>query len=185
MNETPRLRSAFPQTPQTGAGRRLQNGTPAKGSKEGSSLPNAPAAKSSDPDAQPFIPFHVVDAPTQRFYAFFIYGLLMAWRFYDWTTLITEDTESMWNFLKWTGIDAVFLFGLPAFRIPWLEWSTFTTSLLWSLHAVFNVMLMFRIGVRPHGICSLSLPTHVCTDTIEFMACGIGEASIRQGISHQ
>lgn len=146
MNGTPRLRSSYPQTPQASA-RRTPNETPRSSSKLASSLPTAPAATGSDVDTAPFIPFDVIDAPTQRFYAICLYGLLMAWRFYDWTTLMAEDTESLWNFLKWTAIDAVFLFGLPIFRIPWVEWSTFTTSILWFSHAAFNVMLMFRIGV--------------------------------------
>lgn len=49
--------------------------------------------------------------------------------------------------MKWMLIDAVFLFGLPALRIPWLEWSTTVMLFLYMAHVLLDGMLMFRIGV--------------------------------------
>lgn len=59
-----------------------------------------------------------------------------------------DEADSLWLFIKWVGMDAaVFLYGLPALRIPWLEWSNPATMAIFLLHAVFNGMLMFRIPV--------------------------------------
>ncbi|KAI7246129.1 hypothetical protein KC335_g19581, partial [Hortaea werneckii] len=60
-----------------------------------------------------------------------------------------NDTEeqSLWLFMKWIAIDGTFLFGLPNFRIPWLEWSSATMTLLFLGHAVLDGMMMFRIGI--------------------------------------
>lgn len=49
--------------------------------------------------------------------------------------------------MKWVAIDGVFLFGLPSLRIPWLEWSTATMTMIFLAHAITDWMLMFRIGI--------------------------------------
>ncbi|KAL2172298.1 hypothetical protein VTG60DRAFT_6676 [Thermothelomyces hinnuleus] len=92
------------------------------------------------------IPLHILDAPTQRLYAFGFYAALFAWKFYDWAQLVEEDTESFWLFLKWIAIDCAFLFGLPELRIPWLELSQPFVVVAFFFHAVFDWMLMFNIG---------------------------------------
>ena len=61
--------------------------------------------------------------------------------------LVQDDTESLWQFLKWVFIDAAFIYGVPALRIPWLEWSSTMTTILFSVHALLNGMLMFKILV--------------------------------------
>ncbi|KAJ9644837.1 hypothetical protein H2204_001299 [Knufia peltigerae] len=154
MNETPRLRSAFPTTPQTQP--RFRTSNPDDGSSFGS--PGSPFSRRAVPatkqptkvpvDArstgQPFIPTEVVDAPSQRFYVFAFYIALTAWRLYN-SFGVENDLDSTWLFLKWIGIDAAFFVALPAFRIPWLEFSFATTFTIWLLHAIANAFLMYRI----------------------------------------
>jgi nucleoporin POM152 len=91
---------------------------------------------------------HIIDAPTQRLYAFGFYVALLAWKLYNWAQLVEEDTESFWLFLKWVAIDCAFLFGLPELRIPWLELSQPTVVVAFFLHALFDWILMFNLGVR-------------------------------------
>ena len=55
--------------------------------------------------------------------------------------------DSSWQFLKWTGIDAAYFVALPAFQIPWLEFSFSSTVTLWLLHAIANAFLMYRIPI--------------------------------------
>ena len=71
----------------------------------------------------------------------------MAWRLYDWYNLTVDEAESLWKFMMWDVLDLIFLFGLPLFQIPWLEWSNMTSGVLFLLHMGLNAMLMFRIGV--------------------------------------
>ncbi|GME38840.1 nucleoporin pom152 [Neofusicoccum parvum] len=96
---------------------------------------------------QPLISTEVIPAPTQRLYAFFFYGALLAWRAYDFINLHNEEADSLWLFMKWIVIDGLFLFGLPVLRIPWLEWSPPTMVFLFLVHALMDGMLMFRIGI--------------------------------------
>ena len=58
-----------------------------------------------------------------------------------------EDTTSFGLFLKWTVIHAVFLYGVPQLRIPWLEWSETTSHFALLAHAGLNGLLMFRVPV--------------------------------------
>jgi nucleoporin POM152 len=95
----------------------------------------------------PVIPVNLIDAPTQRLCTLAIYGLLFAWRLYDWWTLVEEDTKSISYFFKWCMIDLAYMFGVPLLRIPWLEWSDTASFLATIAHAVINMMLMFRIPV--------------------------------------
>ncbi|KAL3426183.1 hypothetical protein PVAG01_02974 [Phlyctema vagabunda] len=151
MNGTPRMQSSFPSTP--GSGRRSTGATSAEdGLRLRSPLPNLPQATTAASLANtPLIPVNLVDAPSQRMYAVAVYVFLLAWRLYDWSGLIEDDTESFWLFLKWIAIDAGFLFGVPELRIPWLEWSHPVVTGLFVLHAVFNGMLMFRIPLPIEG----------------------------------
>ncbi|KAI9752796.1 MAG: hypothetical protein M4579_005471 [Chaenotheca gracillima] len=146
MNGTPRLRSAFPSTPQ----KKVPNNSASDGRS-----PNGPGVSSpwtrtvaepEDPNA-PVIPFTLIDAPTQRLYAFAIYVALHAWRFYDYFSLLQDDVDSLWLFLKWAAIDGVFIYGLPGMKVPWLEWSNVTTTVLFLIHAVLDGILMFRVPI--------------------------------------
>lgn len=95
----------------------------------------------------PLIPFDVVDAPSQRAYAVGFYLALNAWRLYEYWTLLSDDLDSTWLFLKWVAMDFAFLFGLPGMRIPWLEWAFSTTLTIFLVHAVVDGFLMFRIPI--------------------------------------
>lgn len=148
MNGTPRLRSAFPSTPQAKSPGQAQYGSPSNASKLSSSLPDVGSLSSAqaDPNA-PLIPFEVIDAPAQRAYVAGFYAVLLFWRFYDFFRLHVDDDESLWLFMKWIAIDGIFLFGLPGLRIPWLEWSSVTMTLLFLVHALLDGVLMFRIPI--------------------------------------
>lgn len=146
MSGTPRLRSGFPSTPQqtpsqnASSPRSEYSGTPR------TRLQEVPAPQKSKDDAQaPLIPFSTIDAPSQRFYVVAVYSAFFFYRLWDFYHLTVDETESLWLFMKWVAIDGVFLFGLPSFHIPWLEWSSTTMTLLFLLHALFDGVLMFRI----------------------------------------
>ncbi|KAL4919125.1 hypothetical protein BDW62DRAFT_49521 [Aspergillus aurantiobrunneus] len=152
MSDTPRLRSAFPQTPRTTQRTRDYNHSPSR------SIPrNVPPPKSLSQGpstdlhgSSPLIPSRIVDPPSQRLYIAAVYIALNAWRGYEaWTA--SDDLDSTWLFLKWASIDGVFLFGLQALRIPWLEWAFPTTLALFLIHVAFNIFLMFRIPI-PIGV---------------------------------
>ncbi|KAG5287106.1 nucleoporin Pom152 [Histoplasma ohiense] len=151
MNGTPRLRSSFPQTPRKSPHYRTlndgQDGTPLEARLR--TLRNekpVPVRLERRDSNAPLIPFSVVDAPSQRLYVVAFYLALNAWRMYEfWTS--TDDFDSTWLFLKWVSIDGIFLFGLPALRVPWLEWSFATTLAVFMVHAVANAFLMFRIPI--------------------------------------
>ncbi|KAK0611119.1 hypothetical protein B0T14DRAFT_440941 [Immersiella caudata] len=148
---------AFPQTPV--APRRMAKTTPSSShsndhsptttSPPANPLPVAPqqGARPASSASAPVIPLHIIDGPTQRFYAFGVYVALLAWKFYDWAGLVEENSESFWLFLKWIAIDCVFLFGLPELRIPWLELSQPFVVVAFFAHAVFDWMLMFNVGL--------------------------------------
>jgi nucleoporin POM152 len=92
------------------------------------------------------IPLEVVDAPSQRAYLGGIYLALLAWKLSNYWQIF-DELDSTWFFLKWNMIDMLFLFGLPALRVPWLEWSFFTTLTVYLVHFVANAFLMFRIPI--------------------------------------
>jgi nucleoporin POM152 len=154
MNGTPRLRSAFPSTPQTLNGQR-RFGSPASspGSKGIGAQKLPPVASLQkkappEPPSQPLIPEDTIDAATQRLFVVSCYACLWAYRLYDFYGLITNSSsESLWLFMKWVGIDGAVLFGLPALRIPWLEWSAPVVTMLFLIHVLANGMLMFKVGL--------------------------------------
>ena len=170
MNGTPRLRSAFPSTPQS---TRQQNGAPTSASKPTSSLPDISALKTSRDTDGPLIPFETLDAPQQRLYVVAFYIALLAWRLYDYHYLREEETESLWLFMKWVAFDGTFLFGLPELRIPWLEWSSATMTLLFLAHALLDGILMFRIPVRT---CSGLHSSRTYADCVQ-IPIGVGLAA--------
>ncbi|KAK4156813.1 hypothetical protein C8A00DRAFT_40719 [Chaetomidium leptoderma] len=138
---------AFPQTPVAASRRGPARATTTSSSKNKSPLPVAPQqGASTAANSAPVIPLHILDAPTQRLYAFGLYAALLAWKFYDWAQLVEEDTESFWLFLKWIAIDCAVLFGLPELRIPWLELSQPFVVVAFFFHALFDWLLMFNIG---------------------------------------
>ena len=146
MNGTPRLRSAYPSSPGS-AQKTYEKYVPSSGPQgPRSPLPSAAPSQANPPT--PMIPFTLIDAPSQRLYAFLFYAGLNIWRFTDFFGLVTDETESLWLFMKWLAIDSVFLYGLPEFQIPWLQWSSSTTAMLVILHTFMNAFLMFRIPVR-------------------------------------
>ncbi|KAK3384772.1 hypothetical protein B0H63DRAFT_471506 [Podospora didyma] len=132
----------FPRTP-VGGGRNPPPPPP------GRPLPEAPpqGAPPATGNAAPLVPLNILDAPTQRLYAFAVYVGLLGWKLYNWAQLVEEDSESFWLFLKWIAFDIVFLFGLPELRIPWLELSQPFVVALFFLHAIFDWMLMFNVGL--------------------------------------
>ncbi|KAJ5652513.1 Nucleoporin [Penicillium longicatenatum] len=153
MNGTPLLPSAFPQTPKTIPRRRKLFETPRSQSrdvrerkspsKSPAKAPKAPAPQNTN---TPLVPINLIDAPSQRLYVVAFYLALNAWRIYEsWTA--SDELDSTWLFLKWVSMDGVFLFGLQALRIPWLEWAFPTTLALFLLHVVGNVFLMFQIPI--------------------------------------
>jgi len=145
MSGTPRLRSAFPSTPQSHKKNDAQNASTTGSWADQSSLPSL--ASSNVNENAPLIPSSVLDAPSQRLYIAFFYLGLTVWRFYDYIGLIGDDTESLWLFMKWVAIDSAVLYGLPGLRIPWLQWSSSTTTLLFIFHGICNAIMMFRIPV--------------------------------------
>ena len=147
MNGNPRLRSTFPSTPQSAAKSQSgRDGVKSTASKIKSTIHDvADLTNTSHPG--PLISIDVVDTPTQRLYVFAAYIGLLAWRLYDVYLVEADDAQSLWLFMKWVALDGVFLFGLPALRIPWLEWSPVFTTVLFIIHAFVDGLLMFRIQV--------------------------------------
>ncbi|KAI0893186.1 hypothetical protein F4806DRAFT_212558 [Annulohypoxylon nitens] len=135
---------AFPPTP---AGARGPQDARQRGP-----LPVAPENNPNlAPTSQPVIPLTLIDAPTQRFYACAFYVALLAWRFYDWVQMLEDNGGSFYFFIKWILFDFIFFFSLPSMRIPWLELSAPTTTMIFFAHMVFNWLLMFNIPVPWHG----------------------------------
>ncbi|RKF53378.1 Nucleoporin POM152 [Golovinomyces cichoracearum] len=147
MNRTPRLRSSYPATPGS-AGAETTKKNDGKISLPPSELPHASPTSET---GLPVIPTHLVDAPSQRLYTSVFYCALLAYRLYDWWTLVEEDSTSITLFVKWCSIDLVFVFGVPLLRIPWLEWSDSTSILACLAHVLINGLLMFRIHLPFEG----------------------------------
>ena len=146
MNGTPRLRSAFPSTPESNRKDGMQNASARDPWSTSSSMPSVSASNNSG--NAPLIPSTMLDAPSQRLYVAVFYFGLTVWRLYDFFAIISEETDSPWLFMKWVAIDSAFLYGLPGMRIPWLQWSSSTTMLLVFFHGIINAVLMFRVPVN-------------------------------------
>lgn len=149
MDGTPRLRSAFPATPQTHRRIHRPSGSPSILRRK-EKLPEIPALQQSAAASQPREPLiseSLIDAPSQRLYAVTIWVALWSWKVYDFYNLQESEEQSLWLFMKWVALDGMWSFGLPAFRIPWLEWSSATMTLLFCAHALADGMMMFRIPV--------------------------------------
>lgn len=149
MNGTPRVRSGgFPQTPRTVATR--QPSTPASTGRARPALPPAPEnrAATAAGDRQPLIPLTIIDAPSQRFYAVAIYFALLAYRFWDWLSVVENDAASVALLTKWVLIDFAFMFViLPWLRIPWLDFSQPVVITLFAWHVALNWVLMLNVQV--------------------------------------
>lgn len=180
MNGTPRLRSAFPQTPQTT--QRTRNYGPrtpsfsSPGPREPREIKTTPRVpQNTGPAPTPLVPVDLIDAPSQRLYVVAFYIALNAWRLYESFTA-SDDLDSTWLFLKWNSIDGIFLFGLQALRIPWLEWAFPTTLATFLVHIVGNIFLMFRIPVCAiqyfTRLWGLEYPANLCLDPGDRMDFG-------------
>ena len=166
MSETPRLNSAFPQTPRVQ--RKLGSGdvTPVRRNPSDHKV-NVQLSVQRTVNASSVVPVDVVDAASQRFYAVAIYVALNAWKLFD-TWGASDNLDSTWLFLKWVFIDGVFIFTLQSLRIPWLEWSFPTCFTVFLLHSAANIFLMFHI---PVSYCTFySIPysrlTSVCSSCL-------------------
>lgn len=186
MNGTPRLTSAFPQTPQTIPRRRKLFETPSRSqSRDGRdgrdrASPSKSPSKVPKPQPQPqplntntpLVPTNLIDAPSQRLYVAAFWLLLNSWRVYEsWTA--SDELDSTWLFLKWMSVDGIFLFGLQALRIPWLEWAFPTTLAVFLVHMVGNMFLMFRIPVSCPALvyCDSPLTVLVTLGCVAFRSC--------------
>ncbi|KAI0023491.1 hypothetical protein F4780DRAFT_729991 [Xylariomycetidae sp. FL0641] len=140
---TPRMRfGGYPETPAPARASHRSDAQPDKRSSR-STLPPAPENE-APPPSEPLIPLTVIDAPSQRFYAFAIWAFFLAWRLYDWVQ-VHEDGGSFYHFTKWILIDLVYLYSLPGLRIPWLELSSEFVIILFGCHAFVDWILMFDI----------------------------------------
>ena len=156
MSGTPRLRSAFPSTPQSTQGNR-NYGRPQNIS-NGTNASSKPSALPQQVPDTPLIPFELIDAPSQRLLVIGFYGLLTAWRFYDFSTLLFGQADSVWLFMKWVAMDGVFLFGLPALRVPWMEWSSTTMTFVFLMHAIVDSFMIFGIPVSAtYIVCGIRM----------------------------
>ncbi|KAJ4291146.1 hypothetical protein N0V90_010344 [Kalmusia sp. IMI 367209] len=154
MNGTPRPRpGGFPSTPQPPA---RSPGAQSPSTPSSTRRPNVnvplsdvprPALQTTE-QSGPWIPAHIIDPASQRLYVFAIYGLLWAWKLYDFYNLAIEEDESLLSCLQWCSMDMFFfMLGVPLLDIPWLQWSTSTSFLLFVAHAAIDIMLMLRIGI--------------------------------------
>ena len=147
MDGTPRLRSAFPSTPRT-TSESTSSSKSASKSENHAVFPQQFTSSTAKASRNgPVIPLDIVDAPQQRLYVVACYLAIHAWRFWDYARLLNDDADSLWLFLKWTFIDGFAIYGLPSLRVPWLEWSTPTMTILFLAHALLDGFLMFRIPV--------------------------------------
>lgn len=152
MNATPRLRAgAFPSTPQNIPGQRPFASSESKPQRPRATIPSGPKFKRNpppEPPQEPLISTEFLDAASQRLLVVTVYSLLWAWRLFDFYNLVFRSSnDSLWLFLKWIALDGVFLFSLPALRIPWLEPSSPALVAIYLAHVLLDSMIMFRIGV--------------------------------------
>lgn len=151
MYGTPRLRSAYPSTPPGTQKFEVQDAASSIG--QGTEVPLPTVTAASGDSNVPVIPVDIIDAPSQRLYATAVYIGLILWRCHDYWRLLSHESDSLPLFLKWVIIDGLFLFGLPALKIPWLEWSSSTMMTLFLVHAFIDGLIMFRVSVCPYKFC--------------------------------
>ncbi|KAI5793910.1 hypothetical protein DFH27DRAFT_602653 [Peziza echinospora] len=147
---TPRLPSSFPATPQP-APRATQQARPIRrpASPQRAQLAGGTPPKGTDAVPGPYIPTHIVDAPTQRFYAITVFVVLQAIKLADLASLWTDDADSvseLWFCIKWVMVDGGFCWLLPFLRIPWLTFHHGTT--------VLQILALFAVNVW----CSYKFP---------------------------
>ncbi|GAP89866.1 putative nuclear pore protein [Rosellinia necatrix] len=152
---TPRGRvGGFPDTPNANLRKRVPAASPTPPhdhARPKSSLRPVPEnAAAADAGNQPMIPLAIIDAPTQRFYAFAIYVALFAWRLYDYVQVQDNEAHTSY-FFKWAFIDAAYLFSLPHLRIPWLELSSEFVLGAFALTVFGDWLLMFNIPMPFQG----------------------------------
>lgn len=162
MFQTPRLRSAFPETPrhepgsikQFGSGSSLaSNSTPLRSRKSiirPQSAVNVTSTSSSNGGngSPPLIPESLLPGPQQRVIALGFYVALLAWKGLDYTSLDTYNSvESSWLFMKWSLIDAIYFMAITSVQIPWLEWSFPTSFGLIALHIFADFWMMFNMSL--------------------------------------
>jgi nucleoporin POM152 len=151
---TPRGRvGGYPDTPAAGFRKRAPAASPTRSQNSRSSLPPAPenaTAPTGAPDSQPLIPLTIIDAPSQRFYAFAIYVALFGWRLYDYLQVQDNGAHASY-FFKWAAIDAIYLFSLPHLRIPWLELSSEFVLFAFFFAVVGDWWLMYNIPLPMQG----------------------------------
>ncbi|KAF8461135.1 hypothetical protein BDZ91DRAFT_700023 [Kalaharituber pfeilii] len=156
--QTPKLPSSFPTSPlpprsnlrsRTTASPpkapqppRRSTGTPPSGQ------PAVPAQAAPPEELEPRIATNVVDAPTQRFYAFLIFGVIQAIKISDIAKLYTgDDNDSiseLYFCFKWLAIDGLFFWFLPYLRIPWLTFSPSTTFMQILFFFAVNMTISFK-----------------------------------------
>ena len=78
-----------------------------------------------------------------------MYGVLQAFKLWDWKSVADEGVGSWGMFLKWIILDFAYVFLVPELRIPWLDISQIATIYIYLLHLLFNWFAMFLIPVRP------------------------------------
>jgi nucleoporin POM152 len=157
---TPRLNSAFPETPVAAPPLRQRRGnSPARvGSvKQPLFAPKAPTTNPKPTDSSPsivqtsdpppLIPEDVIDAPTQRLYAVAVFVLLQAWKFYDIARLYAADGDSiseLWFCVKWLVLDGCFFGFLPILRIPWINFNTMFTLCAIATFSVMDIFISLK-----------------------------------------
>ncbi|KAI1195683.1 putative nuclear pore protein [Nemania serpens] len=113
-------------------------------------VPENAAAAAAAADSGPLIPLAVIDAHTQRTFALGLYFLLAAVRLLDYFQVQYNDAHAYY-FFKWALVDAVYLFSLPYFRIPWLELSSEFILMAFMGAVIADWWLMYNIPLPFQG----------------------------------
>lgn len=158
MFQTPRLKSAFPETPrhEPGSTRSFGSGasvasntTPLRLRKSiirPHSVVNATSVQ-SEHASHSKIPESLLPGPQQRLIAVGFYLALLTWKSLDWMSLdVYNSVESSWLFMKWSLIDAIYLMAITSIQIPWLEWSFPTVVVLMLVHIGADFWFMFNMS---------------------------------------
>ena len=171
--ETPRLRSAFPETPAPKVARNVNRAgrennpttavlTPKKSQASSSTKTIEEVLHSgSESTIAPLIPYTIIDAPSQRLYVLAAFGLLQVYKISDLSRLYSEDDSisELWFILKWLVLDGLFLKWLPTLRIPWLTFNSHIVVGQIVLMAVLNIVIGLKYQVRIWSIIHIVLRT--------------------------